>query len=145
MTTVGLSLALVTPFALGVILSSTENAVETSFDLPGWDGTVVFDYPQDEDFAVQDLENRSYIQSASPVLSWEISAFGERIVVIGSEYGDVFSLPTENKFIQFTANNQVIVDSLFAMRNKLSVNDTFEATLIGQKKNLTVAAIHTKY
>ena len=125
-------------------MSSTENAVETSFDLPGWDGTAVFDYPQDEDFAVQDLENRSYIQSASPVLSWEISAFGERIVVIGSEYGDVFSLPTENEFIQFTANNQVIVDSLFAMRNKLSVNDTFEATLIGQKKNLTVAAIHTQ-
>ena len=87
LTTVGLSLALVTPFALGVILSSTENAVETSFDLPGWDGTAVFDYPQDEDFAVQDLENRSYIQSASPVLSWEISAFNERIVVIGSEYG----------------------------------------------------------
>ena len=144
LTTVGLSLALVTPFALGVILSSTENAVETSFDLPGWDGTAVFDYPQDEDFAVQDLENRSYIQSASPVLSWEISAFNERIVVIGSEYGDVFSLPTENEFIQFTAKNQVIVDSLFAIRNELSVNDTFEATLIGQKKNLTVAAIHTQ-
>ena len=144
LTTVGLSLALVTPFALGVILSSTENAVETSFDLPGWDGTAVFDYPQNEEQIVLELENRDYIESASPVLSWEISAFDERIVVIGSEYGEVFSLPTETEFKRFTQNDQIIVDSLFAMRNNLEVNDTFEATLLGLKKNLTVGAIHTQ-
>ena len=144
LTTIGLSLALVTPFALGVILSSTENAVETSFDLPGWDGTAVFDSPQNEEDIVTELENIDYIQSASPVLSWEINAFDERIVVIGSEYGDVFSLPTENEFTEFTGNNQIIVDSLFASRNGLKENDTFEATLLGQKKNLTVSAIHTQ-
>ena len=44
LTTIGLSLALVTPFALGVILSSTENAIESSFDLPGWDGTAAVSY-----------------------------------------------------------------------------------------------------
>ena len=30
------------------------------------------------------------------------------------------------------------------MRNNLEVNDNFEASLLGQKKNLTVAAIHTQ-
>ena len=144
LTTIGLSLALVTPFALGVILSSTENAVETSFDLPGWDGTAVFDSFQEQNATIIELENRDYITSASPVLSWEISAFNERIVVIGSHYGDVFSLPTETKFNEFTDNEQIIVDSLFADRNNLEVNDHFEASLLGQKKNLTVAAIHTQ-
>ena len=144
LTTIGLSLALVTPFALGVILSSTENAVETSFDLPGWDGTAVFDSPQNEEDIVTELENIEYIQSASPVLSWEINAFDERIVVIGSEYGEVFSLPTVNDFTKFTGTTQIIVDSLFANRNGLELNDTFEATLLGQKKNLTVSAIHTQ-
>ena len=144
LTTIGLSLALVTPFALGVILSSTENAVETSFDLPGWDGTAVFDSPQNEEDIVTELENIEYIQSASPVLSWEINAFDERIVVIGSEYGEVFSLPTDNDFTKFTGTTQIIVDSLFANRNGLELNDTFEATLLGQKKNLTVSAIHTQ-
>ena len=144
LTTIGLSLALVTPFALGVILSSTENAVETSFDLPGWDGTAVFDSFQEQNNTIIELENRSYITSASPVLSWEISAFNERIVVIGSHYGDVFSLPTETEFNEFTNNEQIIVDSLFADRNNLEVNDYFEASLLGQKKNLTVAAIHTQ-
>ena len=93
LTTVGLSLALVTPFALGVILSSTENAVETSFDLPGWDGTAVFDSFQEQNVTIDELESRDYISSADPVLSWEIGAFNERIVVIGSNYGNVFSLP----------------------------------------------------
>ena len=144
LTTVGLSLALVTPFALGVILSSTENAVETSFDLPGWDGTAVFDSFQEQNVTINDLESRDYISSADPVLSWEINAFNERIVVIGSNYGNVFSLPTETKFTQFTNDNEIIVDSLFAMRNSLKVNDQFEASLLGQKKNLTVAAIHTQ-
>ena len=144
LTTVGLSLALVTPFALGVILSSTENAVETSFDLPGWDGTAVFDSFQEQNITINDLESRDYISSADPVLSWEINAFNERIVVIGSNYGNVFSLPTETKFTQFTNNDEIIVDSLFAMRNSLKVNDKFEASLLGQKKNLTVAAIHTQ-
>ena len=144
LTTVGLSLALVTPFALGVILSSTENAVETSFDLPGWDGTAVFDSFQEQNVTIDELESRDYISSADPVLSWEIGAFNERIVVIGSNYGNVFSLPTENEFNQFTTNNEIIIDSLFAMRNDLEVNDIFEASLLGQKKNLTVAAIHTQ-
>ena len=144
LTTVGLSLALVTPFALGVILSSTENAVETSFDLPGWDGTAVFDSFQEQNVTINDLESRDYISSADPVLSWEINAFNERIVVIGSNYGNVFSLPTETKFTQFTNDDEIIVDSLFAMRNSLKVNDKFEASLLGQKKNLTVAAIHTQ-
>ena len=144
LTTVGLSLALVTPFALGVILSSTENAVETSFDLPGWDGTAVFDSFQEQNVTINELESRDYISSADPVLSWEIGAFNERIVVIGSNYGNVFSLPTENEFTQFTTNNEIIIDSLFAMRNDLEVNDIFEASLLGQKKNLTVAAIHTQ-
>lgn len=144
LTTVGLSLALVTPFALGVILSSTENAVETSFDLPGWDGTAVFDSFQEQNVTINELESRDYISSADPVLSWEIGAFNERIVVIGSNYGNVFSLPTENEFNQFTTNNEIIIDSLFAMRNDLEVNDIFEASLLGQKKNLTVAAIHTQ-
>ena len=144
LTTVGLSLALVTPFALGVILSSTENAVETSFDLPGWDGTAVFDSFQEQNVTIDELESRDYISSADPVLSWEIGAFNERIVVIGSNYGNVFSLPTENEFTQFTTNNEIIIDSLFAMRNDLEVNDIFEASLLGQKKNLTVAAIHTQ-
>ena len=144
LTTVGLSLALVTPFALGVILSSTENAVETSFDLPGWDGTAVFDSFQEQNITINDLESRDYISSADPVLSWEINAFNERIVVIGSNYGNVFSLPTETKFTQFTNDDEIIVDSLFAMRNSLKVNDKFEASLLGQKKNLTVAAIHTQ-
>ena len=144
LTTIGLSLALVTPFALGVILSSTENAVETSFDLPGWDGTAVFDSFQEQNATILELENRDYISSASPVLSWEISAFNERIVVIGSHYGDVFSLPTETDFDEFTNNNQIIIDSLFADRNNLEINDHFEASLLGQKKNLTVAAIHTQ-
>ena len=144
LTTVGLSLALVTPFALGVILSSTENAVETSFDLPGWDGTAVFDSFQEQNVTIDELEGRDYISSADPVLSWEIGAFNERIVVIGSNYGNVFSLPTENEFNQFTTNNEIIIDSLFAMRNDLEVNDIFEASLLGQKKNLTVAAIHTQ-
>ena len=144
LTTVGLSLALVTPFALGVILSSTENAVETSFDLPGWDGTAVFDSFQEQNVTIEELESRDYISSADPVLSWEIGAFNERIVVIGSNYGNVFSLPTENEFNQFTTNNEIIIDSLFAMRNNLEVNDIFEASLLGQKKNLTVAAIHTQ-
>ena len=144
LTTVGLSLALVTPFALGVILSSTENAVETSFDLPGWDGTAVFDSFQEQNVTIEELESRDYISSADPVLSWEIGAFNERIVVIGSNYGNVFSLPTENEFNQFTTNNEIIIDSLFAMRNDLEVNDIFEASLLGQKKNLTVAAIHTQ-
>ena len=144
LTTVGLSLALVTPFALGVILSSTENAVETSFDLPGWDGTAVFDSFQEQNSTIIELEERDYIISASPVLSWEINAFNERIVVIGSNYGDVFSLPTETEFSQFTRNDEIIIDSLFAMRNNLEVNDNFEASLLGQKKNLTVAAIHTQ-
>ena len=144
LTTIGLSLALVTPFALGVILSSTENAVETSFDLPGWDGTAVFDSFQEQNSTIIELEERDYIISASPVLSWEINAFNERIVVIGSNYGDVFSLPTETEFSQFTRNDEIIIDSLFAMRNNLEVNDNFEASLLGQKKNLTVAAIHTQ-
>ena len=144
LTTIGLSLALVTPFALGVILSSTENAVETSFDLPGWDGTAVFDSFQEQNVTITDLESRDYISSADPVLSWEINAFNERIVVIGSNYGNVFSLPTETKFTQFTNDDEIIVDSLFAMRNSLKVNDKFEASLLGQKKNLTVAAIHTQ-
>ena len=144
LTTDGLSLALVTPFALGVILSSTENAVETSFDLPGWDGTAVFDSFQEQNITINDLESRDYISSADPVLSWEINAFNERIVVIGSNYGNVFSLPTETKFTQFTNDDEIIVDSLFAMRNSLKVNDKFEASLLGQKKNLTVAAIHTQ-
>tara|TARA_B100001564_G_scaffold85119_2_gene68883 strand:+ start:118 stop:2565 length:2448 start_codon:yes stop_codon:yes gene_type:complete len=144
LTTVGLSLALVTPFALGVILSSTENAVETSFDLPGWDGTAVFDSFQEQNVTINELESRDYISSADPVLSWEIGAFNERIVVIGSNYGNVFSLPTENEFNQFTTNNEIIIDSLFATRNDLEVNDIFEASLLGQKKNLTVAAIHTQ-
>ena len=144
LTTIGLSLALVTPFALGVILSSTENAVETSFDLPGWDGTAVFDSFQEQNVTIDELESRDYISSADPVLSWEIGAFNERIVVIGSNYGNVFSLPTENEFNQFTTNNEIIIDSLFAMRNDLEVNDIFEASLLGQKKNLTVAAIHTQ-
>ena len=144
LTTIGLSLALVTPFALGVILSSTENAVETSFDLPGWDGTAVFDSFQEQNSTILELEERDYIISASPVLSWEINAFNERIVVIGSNYGDVFSLPTETEFSQFTRNDEIIVDSLFAMRNNLKLNDNFEASLLGQKKNLTVAAIHTQ-
>ena len=74
LTTVGLSLALVTPFALGVILSSTENAVETSFDLPGWDGTAVFDSYQEQNNTIMDLESRDYISSADPVLSWQINA-----------------------------------------------------------------------
>ena len=30
------------------------------------------------------------------------------------------------------------------MRNSLKVNDKFEASLLGQKKNLNVAAIHTQ-
>tara|TARA_B100000941_G_scaffold267749_1_gene223901 strand:- start:348 stop:2795 length:2448 start_codon:yes stop_codon:yes gene_type:complete len=144
LTTVGLSLALVTPFALGVILSSTENAVETSFDLPGWDGTAVFDSFQEQNNTIMDLESRDYISSADPVLSWQINAFNERIVVIGSNYGNVFSLPTETEFTEFTSNDEIIVDSLFAMRNDLEVNDAFEASLLGQKKNLTVAAIHTQ-
>ena len=144
LTTIGLSLALVTPFALGVILSSTENAVETSFDLPGWDGTAVFDSFQEQNTTINDLESRDYISSADPVLSWQINAFSERIVVIGSNYGNVFSLPTENTFIEFTNNDEIIIDSLFAMRNDLEVNDIFEASLLGQKKNLTVAAIHTQ-
>ena len=144
LTTIGLSLALVTPFALGVILSSTENAVETSFDLPGWDGTAVFDSFQEQNSTILELEERDYIISASPVLSWEINAFNERIVVIGSNYGDVFSLPTETEFSQFTRNDEIIIDSLFAIRNNLEVNDNFEASLLGQKKNLTVAAIHTQ-
>lgn len=144
LTTIGLSLALVTPFALGVILSSTENAVETSFDLPGWDGTAVFDSFQEQNSTIIELEERDYIISASPVLSWEINAFNERIVVIGSNYGDVFSLPTETEFSQFTRNDEIIIDSLFAIRNNLEVNDNFEASLLGQKKNLTVAAIHTQ-
>ena len=144
LTTIGLSLALVTPFALGVILSSTENAVEASFDLPGWDGTAVFDSFQEQNLTIYDLENRSYISSASPVLSWEISAYNERLVVIGSNYGDVFSLPTETKFEKFTSEDEIIIDSLFALRNNLKVNDNFEASLLGQKKNLTVAAIHTQ-
>ena len=144
LTTIGLSLALVTPFALGVILSSTENAVETSFDLPGWDGTAVFDSFQEQNVTITDLESRDYIISADPVLSWEINAFNERIVVIGSNYGNVFSLPTQTKFTEFTNNNEIIIDSLFAMRNNLEVNDVFEASLLGQKKNLTVGAIHTQ-
>jgi len=144
LTTIGLSLALVTPFALGVILSSTENAVETSFDLPGWDGTAVFDSFQEQNSTIIELEERDYIISASPVLSWEINAFNERIVVIGSNYGDVFSLPTETEFSQFTRNDEIIIDSLFAIRNNLEVNDNFEASLLRQKKNLTVAAIHTQ-
>ena len=144
LTTIGLSLALVTPFSLGVILSSTENAVEASFDLPGWDGTAVFDSFQEQNSTIYDLENRSYISSASPVLSWEISAYNERLVVIGSNYGDVFSLPTETKFAKFTSEEEIIIDSLFAIRNNLKVNDNFEASLLGQKKNLTVAAIHTQ-
>ena len=115
LTTIGLSLALVTPFALGVILSSTENAVETSFDLPGWDGTAVFDSFQEQNVTIDELESRDYISSADPVLSWEIGAFNERIVVIGSNYGNVFSLPTENEFNQFTTNNEIIIDSLFAI------------------------------
>ena len=142
LTTIGLSLALVTPFALGVILSSTENAIESSFDLPGWDGTAVFDSFQDQNLTVTELENRSYIEGASPVLSWEIKAFNERIIVIGSEYGGVFKLPTNVEFNKFDNDNQIIVDALFAMRNNLEVNDTFEASLLGQKKILTVGAIH---
>ena len=142
LTTIGLSLALVTPFALGVILSSTENAIESSFDLPGWDGTAVFDSFQDQNLTVTELENRSYIEGASPVLSWEIKAFNERIIVIGSEYGGVFKLPTNVEFNKFDNDNQIIVDALFAMRNNLEVNDTFEASLLGQKKTLTVGAIH---
>ena len=144
LTTIGLSLALVTPFALGVILSSTENAVESSFDLPGWDGTAVFDSFQEQNVTIENLESRDYIVSASPVISWEINAFGERIVVLGSDYGEVFSLPTQNEFTEFKHNNQIIVDSLFASRNNLELNDTFEASLLGQKKNLTVGAIHTQ-
>ena len=144
LTTIGLSLALVTPFALGVILSSTENAVESSFDLPGWDGTAVFDSFQEQNITIQNLENRDYIISASPVISWEINAFNERIIVVGSQYGEVFSLPTQNKFTEFERNNQIIVDSLFANRNNLELNDTFEASLLGQKKNLSVGAIHTQ-
>ena len=144
LTTIGLSLALVTPFALGVILSSTENAVETSFDLPGWDGTAVFDSFQEQNTTIDDLESRDYVSSADPVLSWQINAFSERIVIIGSNYGNVFSLPTETKFTEFTKNDEIIIDSLFAMRNDLEVNDIFEASLLGQKKNLTVAAIHTQ-
>ena len=66
---------MVTPFALGVILSSTENAVESSFDLPGWDGTAVFDSFQEQNITIEELENRDYIVSASPVISWEINAF----------------------------------------------------------------------
>ena len=144
LTTIGLSLALVTPFALGVILSSTENAVESSFDLPGWDGTAVFDSFQEQNITIENLENRDYIVSASPVISWEINAFDERIVVLGSDYGKVFSLPTQNEFTEFKDKNQIIVDSLFASRNNLELNDTFEASLLGQKKNLTVGAIHTQ-
>ena len=45
-------------------------------------------------------------------------------------------LPTENEFNQFTTNNEIIIDSLFAMRNDLEVNDIFEASLLGQKKEL---------
>jgi putative ABC transport system permease protein len=144
LTTIGLSLALVTPFALGVILSSTENAVESSFDLPGWDGTAVFDSFQEQNITIENLESRDYIVSASPVISWEINAFGERIIVLGSDYGEVFSLPTQSEFTEFKHNNQIIVDSLFANRNNLELNDTFEASLLGQKKNLTVGAIHTQ-
>ena len=79
-----------------------------------------------------------------PDLTWLEADVLERIVVIGSNYGNVFSLPTETKFTQFTNDDEIIVDSLFAMRNSLKVNDKFEASLLGQKKNLTVAAIHTQ-
>ncbi len=87
-----------------------------------------------KNITITDLESRDYIISADPVLSWEINAFNERIVVIGSNYGNVFSLPTQTKFTEFTNNNEIIIDSLFAMRNNLEVNDVFEASLLGQKK-----------
>ena len=76
--------------------------MESSFDLPGWDGTAVFDSFQEQNVTIENLENRDYIVSASPVISWEINAFGERIVVLGSDYGEVFSLPTPVSYTHLT-------------------------------------------
>ena len=68
------------------------------FDLPGWDGTAVFDSFQEQNVTIDELESRDYISSADPVLSWEIGAFNERIVVI-DQLWQCFYLPTEMNLI----------------------------------------------